>query len=50
MEIKGEYNEAGVYEIEAKFCHFEKEIVIKVINDILWIANPSNDPRPVEEE
>ena len=50
MEIKGEFNDAGVYEIQAKFCHFEKETVIKVINDILWMVNPANEPRPIEED
>lgn len=49
MEIKGEYNEAGIYEIQAKFIHLEKDTVIKVINDILWMVNPANEDRPAEE-
>jgi len=50
MEIKGEYNEAGVYEIQAKFCHFEKDIAISCINKILWMENPANEDRPAEED
>jgi len=50
MEIKSDYNEAGIYEIEAKFAHFEKEAVFKVINEILWQVNPANDARPAEED
>ena len=50
MEIKSGYNEADVFEISAKFCHFEKDIAIKVINEIIWQENPNNDPRPVDED
>ncbi len=50
MQINGEYNEAGVYEVTAKFCHFEKDTAIKLINTLLWQENPENEPRPVDED
>lgn len=50
MELKTDYDDIGRLVITAKITHHEKDLLFKLINDTIWIENPDNDARPVDED